>query len=781
MMKHELENLKPEANVRQISLKDLFTKLSSRELTENIILFLISRICFMDYMISPFGVTLYSVLFFRGKRPSYVLFAVLGIFSSGMPLFYFKYIGSLLITMSIQLIFAKELVHKRRLAAAVTALAVFLNGVVYVLLEGFFVFDTLLLLFECAVSFVAFFVFDKAVNALRAYTYKHTADPIDVICITLLLSTVVLSLSFTQNFWPIAHVVSVFFILFLSLTYGFGMCTPAGAVFGIALGFNTAFPAQIVCIYTISSLLSGLFGRYGRLAVSGAFTFSSLITTLLLCPEANGILTVSYVAAACLILFFVPDRALTIMAAAANKPRKEALYTQRVKEAVSSAVLKTIDSIDSVGTIFHEVIESFHDTKYDSSDAVFDATAEAVCKNCSLYRFCWQKDKSKTLSCTQRMYSVMESKNTISKKETPKEFLDMCIRSDAFLCELNKNYEAFKVTKMWSGKVQESKRLVAEQFKNISMVLKNAHASIAKEIDFIPEAERKIAAELSKRGISAEKISVHYRDGYTVTIEKLSCDSKSECDTIIPEIICDVLEVPMVKVPTDCNRAMCSVTFHQKTKLSADVATSATTKAGSAGSGDSFAVFPVDAGKIAIAVCDGMGSGDMASFQSNITVELSKKLLSAGFDKETCVRLINDILMANADKDTFSTIDLCIVNLHTGETEFIKTGSANSYLRLRDGFETVQASSLPAGMVRAIEPDLYTKELCAGDFVIMATDGVTDALELSDKDEILSLCTNFDGTAQELSDSILKRALELSNNTPTDDMTVAVCRLACMN
>ncbi len=774
-MKQQLEHLGQAINLK--TPKNIFTTLGSRELIENIALFLLARICFMDYLISPFGVAFFATLFARRKRPYYVIFALLGMASTSMPLFFFKYAGSIAIVASIQLIFKTELEHKKRMVSLIATGAMFLNGIIYVICEGFFAFDFMLLALECAVAFLSFFVFDKALLSIKSTLIKRSFEPLGLMATLFLAASIVFSVSLTQNFWPLAHIGAIFVILLLSLTYGFGISTPAGAIFGFALSFSTPYPAQMICIYSLSSLFSGLIAQYGRLVASGVFAFSSLIITLLLCPEANGILTVSYVAAACLLLFFVPDKYL-MLKALSQKPRREASAVQKVKEATEQKIAEAIESIDSVGNIFHEVIDSFGNAKYDTSKEIFKLTADTVCKSCSLCKYCWNKDKDKTRSITERMYSVMEHKNTLTKKDIPKDFSDMCIRSDTFVCELNKNYEAQKVTKMWAGKVFESKKLIAEQFKNISMILKNLHSSILEKTDFIPDAEKRIEAELNRHGISFDKVSVHHKDGYKVTIDKINCDSKTECDTVILNAVSDVLEVPMVKEPTECNNNLCRISFSEKTKFAADVAISARTKKNSAGSGDNALVFSIDAGRVAVILADGMGSGEMANFQSSIAVNLAKKLLMSGFNAQTCLRLINDILMTNADKDTFSTMDLCILNLYTGDTEFVKAGSANSYLKLQNSYHTVAASSLPAGLMQSVEPDFCKKHVTAGDWLILATDGVTDVLDTDDnKNEIFKLLEGFCGTPKELSDKILSLALKKSGGVPYDDMTVAVCRI----
>jgi len=776
-MKQQLEKPNHLPPIRKVSLKNAFAALDAYELLENIALFILSRIYFMDYLISPFGVAAFSALFFRKKRPYYVIFSSLGALSVTTPVFFFKYTGAILITMSIQLIFSKELQHKKRTVAALSTLSIFLTGIVYVMTEGFFIFDSLLLLLECAVLYVSFFVFDKALFAIRAALIKNTFEPLGLMATISLFAALVFGISLTTNFWPLSHIAAIFGILLISLTYGFGMSVVTGTIFGFALCFSTPYPSQMICIYTISSLASGLLQRFGRLAASFAFALTSLITILVLCPEANGILTVSYVAAACLLLFFVPDKILAVKKSALQKPRKEAALAEKVKYATDLKISEMIDSIDSVGTIFHEVIESVHDTKYDTSAQILRATSDAVCSDCSLCKFCWSKEKEKTTNICERMLSSINSKSTLSKKDIPKDFSDMCIRAETFVSELNKNCESQKITKMWSGKVQESKRLVVEQFKNITMILKNLKDSISAKTDFIPEAEAKIFHALAHHGIEVDNVCVRHNNGYSVTLEKLACNSKSECDFSTASIISEILEVPMEKDPKECSTNRCQITFSQKPKLCVNAAISRATKKNSHVCGDNASVFLLDAGQVAIILADGMGSGEMANFQSSIVVELTKKLLLSGFNLSTCVRLINDILMTNSDKDTFSTVDLCVINLYTGVAEFVKTGACASYLKSQNAQDVVSASSLPAGLIQSVEPDFDKKFMQGDDFLVMASDGVTDVLDTDSGNEIFKILDGFSGTSQELSDEILTRAVKKSGGTPLDDMTVVACSI----
>ncbi len=774
-MRNQLETIRPGAHPPKLSFRPIFTKLNKQELLENVCLLLLSRICFPGYLISPFGISFFAALFFRRHRLSYVLSAVIGILSVGYPTFSFKYGGAIAIVAALGVIFSVELSQNKQLSIILPTGALFLNGAVYVITEGMFAYDMLMLVSECGIALLSGFAFQKTADLFSSFQKRTMLEAHETISLVFFCGTVVLSFALTENLLPVAHIPAITAILILSLSCGFSVSCPAGAMFGLCLGLAGSYSAQTVCVYCLASLFAGLAKRFGKVGVSLGFLLSGFAATVLLCPETNGIIAAAYVAISSLILFLVPDSFLKKFGALAIEAKEEEAAGERIRRTVENKLSETVASMDSVSSVFKDVLEDLLEHHADSHNAVFDHTADAVCASCSLHKFCWRKEKAQTQEIMEQMFHVMERKNTLSKSDIPQEFTDMCIRKDAFVAELNKNYEAFKVTRMWAGRVAESKRLVADQFGNISMILRNMQESLKEEMRFEPELEKKISSALDRRGISADNITVCAGDGFSVSMDKVSCGENLVCATNVASAVSEVLEVPMLRENRECAPDVCHLKFSQQTRFVTDIATASATQTHSAGTGDSALCFPCGNGKVALVLSDGCGSGKQAHFLSSVTTKLTKNLLSAGFDKETCVRLINNILMMNADRDTFATIDLAIVNLYTGTMEFVKTGSANSYIKTKEGTETVYASSLPAGLMHALEPDYDMRYMQSGDYLIMASDGITDILDTPDGNEIFALTEGYQGSAQALADKILSTALAATNGTAYDDMTVFVC------
>ncbi len=777
-MKQQLETYTHSKTPLLPQLGEMLSKIRKTDLTEHMMLLLLSRICFMGYLASPFGIAYFAALFFRKPKLSLALVALAGICSVNYLTFALKYGGAFFILAVVAILFRTELGTKRRLRGLITASALCISGAVYVVTEGFFAYDVILLVAECGMAFLAYFIFDKATEAIRTAEKRTVFEHTETVSMMILGGTVVLSISLINSFLPVGHILAILAILVLSVSCGFEVSCAAGAVFGLGIGLADSYSAQTVCIYTISAFAAGMMKRYGKIGVSAAFAFISFAVTVLLCPESGGIVTVSYVALAATLLFLIPDRVLAGFGTLTASFREEEAIGERIRDTVKHELDKTVTSIDAVSSVFQDVLTDMFETNEEPHGVIFDNTADSVCKKCTLCKYCWNKNREETLSCMTKMFHVLEHHNTISKNDIPQEFTDMCIRRDAFINELNKHYEAFKINRMWAGRVAESKRLVAEQFGNISMILKTMKDSLSRKMCFEPELEQKIVASLDRRGISAGKVTVCGGDGFSVSMDKVSCGESRVCSTTVAAALSEVLEVPMLRENRVCSDSICHLTFSQQTRFVTDIATASVTRKHSRGSGDNVSYFPCGDGKIALILSDGMGSGEKAHFLSSVTIRVAKNLLSAGFDKETCVRLINNILMTDTDRDTFATIDLALLNLYTGTMEFVKTGATNSYVKTDSGFETVYASSLPAGLMPSLEPDYDLRYMKAGDYLIIASDGITDILDAPDRNEILEIAEGYEGNAQTLADQILNAALSYSDGVAYDDMTVMVCSIS---
>ena len=196
-------------------------------------------------------------------------------------------------------------------------------------------------------------------------------------------------------------------------------------------------------------------------------------------------------------------------------------------------------------------------------------------------------------------------------------------------------------------------------------------------------------------------------------------------------------------------------------------------------SGDTFLMKDLPGGRKGIALSDGMGSGEEAFRDSTMVVEMLEELLEAGFPVETAVQMMNTALVIGREEVKFCTLDVCLFDLYRGSCEFVKAGAAATFIKKKDKVEKIVSTTLPIGVIQNIEIDREVCDLESGDYVVMVTDGVLDALPAKEQEEqMIDIIQNTNiVNPTEFASSILSEVLKYSGEMPLDDMTILVIGL----
>ena len=170
-----------------------------------------------------------------------------------------------------------------------------------------------------------------------------------------------------------------------------------------------------------------------------------------------------------------------------------------------------------------------------------------------------------------------------------------------------------------------------------------------------------------------------------------------------------------------------------------------------------------------------MGSGARAAVESCMTVSLMTKMLRAGLGTETAVRLINLMLMTKSTEESFSTIDLLLVNLFTGKAELFKLGAAQTFIKTAGTVKTVEGRSAPVGIVSPVEISRFSARLSDGDEIVMITDGICEDIFPKVRELMLSIGV----TATDCAERIIAAAEKEKGSSPyrQDDKTVYVVKI----
>lgn len=442
---------------------------------------------------------------------------------------------------------------------------------------------------------------------------------------------------------------------------------------------------------------------------------------------------------------------------------------------------KFADSLKQLSHTFLRLEEKKKSFSSEEIEDMFDRVKGKVCESCEKCGWCWGENFVHTYQMGYEILSAVDNYGNELNTETKRKLKQRCIMAPRFLREILEAFHDARQNMMWINRIAQSREGCAVQMDTFADMIR----STAKELEdsmFIDERlEKKLAAHLKRKGIRVLYVNFFMnREGkYEVHITARAM--QKECVTT-RELVRAVSEVMGRRFVPD--GAQCQILGKEYTTVVCIEGPVYYTLQGVARigkgcsqiSGDNFTMLELPGGHQGVALSDGMGSGEKACKESTLVIELLEELLEAGFPEKTAIQMINTTLVMGREEIHFSTIDMSIFDLYTGTCEIIKAGASSTFIKKKDKVEHLSSTSLPIGVLHTIEIDSVTRKLDDGDFVIMVTDGIMDALPVGEQDIVLE--TIIQGTAinnpKEMAHHILEQVLNWNQEPPMDDMTVLV-------
>lgn len=334
---------------------------------------------------------------------------------------------------------------------------------------------------------------------------------------------------------------------------------------------------------------------------------------------------------------------------------------------------------------------------------------------------------------------------------------------------------------LWQKRLCESRGLLADHLKEMAHIM----SDVARETyQYHPVGERKyrqVAHCLKDAGILLKNFMILENEDGHLTMSLMMKTQAQE--NIAMADVADLLSVvmntrvrPFGQSPLFMTREWNIYYFLEEPAFHILTGFAKATKETEKISGDNYSFCEMEQGRMIAILSDGMGSGEKACEESGRVIEMMERLMEAGFRKEAAVQIINGALAAGEQEQNMSTLDICELNLYTGACEFMKIGAACTYIKREHLVDRLSARNLPLGVFQQIEPETIHRQLQDGDYIIMLSDGVLDALEQGIGEEILpELLGKISHTNPgEIARQILNYCLHQSKGKIRDDMTVLV-------
>ncbi|NMA85186.1 MAG: stage II sporulation protein E [Epulopiscium sp.] len=751
--------------------------------------FFIGRV-FLFYEMNPMVIGYYAA-FAKNSRHRFIIFisTVLGLLTMGNTLYGVKYILAILM---ISFFFSHQ--EKRNQSPSfvgqgiIGGLVIFSLGLCLTYLQGFLRYYLLLNILEGILVFTFTLIYGKGEDVITGYRTRSHFNQEQMIGLAILLSSAIAGIGHTAVLGvSIADWVSTIFVLILAYYGGPALGAVMGTLIGIMFVLGGYYEPWIIGTFSAAGMIGGLFKELGRLGVAAGFSLGSGILLFYFQGEAADFQLMKALVFAIPSFMVIPDIWLDKLCKnTLENELEQSIYMQRLSIITKDRLTHFSKAFKTLGDTFTRLAHQRSTLTHKEVSQLFDEIASAVCSDCGLCSHCWERDFYYTYQTAFSILNAVEKKGKINKEDIPNDFLHRCVKVGEFVATTNRFFEIYKLNLSWHNRMIENRALVSEQLYGVSSIMDHLSKELDLEVKFEDHWAEEIRIELENQQIKVQDTIVfeNVEGRYEVYIQCKSCYSNGACVHNILPIIQKILGKRMKPIHECCiadtASTLCTIRFLEENQYKVTTGVARLIKDNQSVSGDNYSVLELKGGQSLLALSDGMGGGEPAYEESAATIELLEQFMESGFEKDIAVKMINSVLVLKSNEESFSTLDICVIDMYSGLCELIKIGAASTFIKRADKIEVMKSTTLPVGILRQVDIDVSRKRLQSGDMIVMVTDGVLDSKEgLIDKEVwIEEVLQNFKGSQpQVLADEILRQAKENSQGAIKDDMTVLVARV----
>lgn len=333
----------------------------------------------------------------------------------------------------------------------------------------------------------------------------------------------------------------------------------------------------------------------------------------------------------------------------------------------------------------------------------------------------------------------------------------------------------------WRNRYMESRLMMEEQYSHLATIMSEFRQELQETEDVTSQVKEKLKGTFKANHVDAKRIVLVEGEDRKREAVLTLCTENGTCVTSkkISEMMADALSYkwrPSEGCRPVVTGQLTVLRLEEEPAYMMLHGAARVTKDTEEISGDNFSFMMLPKGKVLMALCDGMGSGQKACNESRCAIELTEKMSEAGFPPEMILRMVHNALMMQEEELHPMAMDMALIDQYTGICDCTKSGSAVTLIKSKDSVEIIRSESLPVGYIPEIHPQQSVRKLYDGDFIIMVTDGVVEAFQGDDKEEELAhFCGRMKASSpKDMANKLLIYALAQRQGEARDDMTVLV-------
>jgi len=564
-------------------------------------------------------------------------------------------------------------------------------------------------------------------------------------------------------------------VLLFAARYGkehFG--TIAGVTAGFAVYLADPNYTSAAVGFALGGLIGGLFSPIGKFGVCVGFVIANGLVAITSFDHA--MLPLLYEALSATLIYMACPTTVNRFFGRIFSPPPEHSLVEGLRNNMVMRLSFAAEAVQDVSQTVEEVSGKLKRLHAPTFERVFEQTEQAACCSCSMRIFCWESNRGETLSALLAATKLLRTNGAVNTNDLPDSFFRICVRPDRLLDALAENFADYLAKDSAQRRLDEIRTVIAEQFDGVSDMLSGLSEEFkhAQRYDYVTADQ--IHTLLHSFDLNPVDISCRIDPYDRMTIEirlDIADRTKVNRGALIRTINqqCDrEFEAPTL---TESERTLL-ITLSEKAAYTIDFGVAQLNHNQNKLCGDAYNHFFDGKGRFVMIVSDGMGKGGRAAVDGAMASGLMARLLKAGFDPDSSLKIVNSAMMYKSTDESLATLDVTVFDLFGGQADFYKAGAPATLLRKNGKAGIAQGETLPAGILQGVSFDRSSVTLDKGDIVVMMSDGaVCDGTDwIGVELEIWKR-----GTAQDLAEHLADYARRRCPEGQDDDITVAVAIL----
>jgi stage II sporulation protein E len=650
-------------------------------------------------------------------------------------------------------------------------------------------YDILMSLAEGGLVIIVSLIFLQALPILFGKNTNKDLKGDHIVSIAILIGTIISGLSGVAYGEVSGMRVAIDWVVMLMASVGgIGVGTTVAIVLGTLSLLSRAETLAEVAVLGFAALLAGVLKEAGRLWIALAFVACEAILTMTNKPDWTAVQPSVYDALVAAGIFLMTSGRLRSKLAAyvpgtAEHKMSEQARVRRVQQLLSEKMTELSQVFDELAVTFADAGDNPLKSARQLVDHAVSSAANKVCHGCPRRLKCWEQEGLATYQSIVHTVAKLEGSPPHVRVGPTEDLRDRCIRIDSMMGVLRQNLDIIDRDARWLSKLHEQRALVSAQLGGIANVIRAVAGQLEKENESSLAGEEQIVEALEQLGLYVDHVHIVSLDPGKVEVEITQPSQgayENSVRVIAPLLSGIVGENITVKQVTGESTGPFQSVFSSERVYDVKTGVASVARDGRMVSGDTHTCMDIGNGRYAVAVSDGMGNGERARRESSAAIELLRKLLKAGFDEQLAIKTVNSTLLLRSREEIFTTLDMVLIDLYSARAEFLKIGSAPSFIKRGNSVKTITGANVPIGILRDIEVQSVDEQLCEGDLLIIVSDGVYDAVNVYDREDWLKRqIENLEtDDPQAVADTLLESAIRANFGEIRDDMTVMVAAIS---